>query len=190
MLVRLGAMLASTMVAACAGVSGMTADEVAKLSNPQLCLMNERTPLGFIPLELERRKLDCAKEHRGILDLIAKEDTGLFLAKPDVPAGILKSEECRSVRLGRVRTPYVTETRTENTVRGTSDSRFHQHVVNTSGDTVYVLFSLSVTKPEERTAEKLVIVQPRSDTVVRFGTFTATVSKVTIDRCKAFAPAS
>jgi hypothetical protein len=180
-------LLAIGAVAGCAGVSSMSSDEVAKLTNLELCKTNERSPVGFIPLEIERRKLDCRTVHRAMLDEAIRGDAGVLYIPPAIPAGALNEADCANVRLGRVRTPYVTETRTESTVRGTSDSRFHQHVLNTSDSTVYVLFDLTFKDRGTSSGTKLISVPPRSDTVVRFGTFTTHVVRVSIAQCRIFA---
>lgn len=176
----------TALVLGCAGVSDLSAEAVGKLSAVELCRLNERTPVGFIPLEVQRRKLDCRTQHRAMLDHVVKSDSGVLYNPPEIPVGALSQSACNGVRLGRVLVPYVTETRTANTVSGTSDSRFHQHVVNDTDATVYALFDLTFKDRSGPTGKKLVVLAPKSDTVVRFGTFTAEVVKVAVSACRVF----
>jgi len=184
------AVIAAAALTSCGGVSSLSVADVAQMSDTDLCYANYVAPVGFIPTELDQRKrdkkrpLNCTDHHQAILDKLAKEDEDSFLPVT-IPDGFLGQSDCKGVQLGRSFMPLVSKKESASGWTSVTDHRFHQYVHNRSAGTKYVLFETAV-QESNRNRTKFLKLPPRSDRLVRFGSFGITVSRVSIAGCREF----
>lgn len=181
----------------CSSVSEMTALEVENLPDAGLCYLQYVRPVGFIPLEVQRRgkerRLRCSDHDRTILDWIVNEAGRPTYVSNEVPEGMLNRRDCSAIRLGQIVNPKITKSEGTTTLGTlvlknstvTTDRRHHQYVKNDSGSPVYVLMNISY-KGGPRPSSKLVRVGSWGDDLVLFGSFGPDVRDVTIDSCRVF----
>jgi hypothetical protein len=178
------------LLSGCGSVSTLSREEVRAMSDASICYANFVAPVGFIPLELNRREkdpekqLDCRDHDESILKALVEEEERSIISKPVIPAELLNRNDCKGVRLG--------DTRNEKTVKGTlfspnsgttTTSGFYQYVHNERRQTTYIL--LNTFSNDFGNSRRLIVVPPGSSELVRFGP-TNSYWRVSIQMCRAF----
>jgi hypothetical protein len=173
----------ATVLLGCATTSKMSVEEVAKLDDASLCYLNATEPVGFIPLEVDRRSrdavrpLDCRDQDQAVLELIVKRPS------LPVPVGILNREDCTGVHLGHNVPSLTTEGQNAlGTWRSTTSGSF-RNVRNSRGKVTYVSFS--VTGSDGVPSRRLMKLAPGMNDMVRFE-WLGTSADVTIAGCRSF----
>lgn len=148
-------------------VSEMTVAQVAGMSDVKLCQINIRQPVGFVPLEIDRRRIDCDDFAQEILDQLAGQSGYATVSPLDMPMGAFNDDDCKGVQLGKVVMPLITETKTEFGRRVVHDDRHYQYVKSISKKVTYVL--IEVDHETGYVPTVLYKAPPNSNQLVRFG---------------------
>lgn len=172
------------ILSGCASVSSLSVDEVRQMNNASLCYLNAIAPVGFIPLEFDRRTRDrhsplvCSNHEEEILAALHKSDSAA------VPPGLMNQQDCSGISLGA---NMSSQTTTGQGILGTwkhTTTGSFRKVRNGRREVIYVLFS--VEDKEGRSWERLLKLPPNHEEVVRFNQFMGGQVEVSILGCRAF----
>jgi len=172
------------LLSGCAGVSSLTVDQVRALSNIDVCYLNSTSPVGFIPLELQRRKLDCTIYEERILNSLVKAEEASLLSTANVPPEMLNQDDCKGIRLGQTSSSYRREGpsilggRSELTTTG-----YYQDVHNEHQRATFVLFAVS--RSDMGNTTKFIKIPAQDKMLIRFGNQSSS-PRITLTGCRSF----
>lgn len=172
------------MFGGCASVSNLSADDVRRMDNASICYLNATKPVGFIPLEFDRRTrdrnrpLDCRNHEEEILAALHRSDS------VSVPPGVMNQRDCSGITLGEKLTSQTTRGQDGLGPWKLTTYGSYRRIKNSRSDVAYVLFS--VEDKEGRGWERILKFAPNQEELVRFNQLLGGPVEVSIIGCKAF----
>lgn len=163
----------SMLLAGCASVESLTAEQVRAMSNAELCYVNSRHPVGFIPLEISHRthdpkvRLNCENYYGEILDRLAQTEEKLLFGSVRIPTEMLNAQDCKGIRLGDVSGFVKGEGVTLGIAWESKTFGHYQDVHNDRDAVTYVLFNR--VDGEGRLSTRFIKLAAKDKKLVRFG---------------------